>query len=183
MGRADRERPAAATRHCASFSSTQSPEGCGSAGIALAATVTATLVHVSDAQERPPCRNALPLAVADNLLLRLRLCAFPFATAWPVNAELAAPSVSKPSFGAIRSRYPAFRQSMSVWATKALAPSSTSARPADRPSTTSRRDRRSYLAILVGAFADPSFPTPTFPVYEERMHSWVGLPEGIEHMA
>ena len=47
----------------------------------------------------------------DSLLLRLRvsLCAFPFATAWPVNAELAAPSVSEPSFGAIRSRYPAFR--------------------------------------------------------------------------
>lgn len=40
-----------------------------------------------------------------------------------------------------------------------------------------------YLAIPVGAFADPSFPTPTFSVYEERMHSWVGLPEGIEHMA
>ena len=40
-----------------------------------------------------------------------------------------------------------------------------------------------YLAIPVGAFADPSFPTPTLSVYEERMHSWVGLPEGIEHMA
>ena len=40
-----------------------------------------------------------------------------------------------------------------------------------------------YLAVPVGAFADPSFPTPTLSVYEERMHSWVGLPEGIEHMA
>jgi hypothetical protein len=40
-----------------------------------------------------------------------------------------------------------------------------------------------YLAVPVGAFADPSFPTPTFSVYEERMHSWVVLPEGIEHMA
>jgi hypothetical protein len=39
------------------------------------------------------------------------------------------------------------------------------------------------LAIPVGAFADPGFPSPTFSVYEERMHSWVGLPEGIEHMA
>ncbi len=88
----------------------------------------------------------------------MSLCAFPFATAWPVNAELAAPSVSKPSFGAIKSRYPAFRQSMSVWATKALAPSSTSARPADRPSTTSRRDRRSTLLFPSGHSLIPAFP-------------------------
>ena len=40
-----------------------------------------------------------------------------------------------------------------------------------------------YLAIPVGAFADPSFPTPTFSVYEERMHAWVSLPDGIEHVA
>lgn len=40
-----------------------------------------------------------------------------------------------------------------------------------------------YLAIPVGAFADPTFPAPTFSVYEERMHAWVRLPEGIEHMA
>jgi hypothetical protein len=39
-----------------------------------------------------------------------------------------------------------------------------------------------YLAVPVGAFADPGFPAPTLSVYEERMHSWVGLPEGIEHM-
>ncbi len=39
------------------------------------------------------------------------------------------------------------------------------------------------LVIPVGAFADPAFPAPTFSVYEERMHAWVGLPEGIEHMA
>ena len=30
--------------------------------------------------------------------------------------------------------------------------------------------------ILVSQF-------PTFSVYEERMHSWVALAEGIEHMA
>ena len=35
----------------------------------------------------------------------------------------------------------------------------------------------------VGAFAEPTFPEPTFSVYEERMHSWVGLPAAIEHMA
>lgn len=39
------------------------------------------------------------------------------------------------------------------------------------------------VAIPVGAFADPSFPAPTVSVYEERMHGWVHLPGGIEHMA
>lgn len=39
------------------------------------------------------------------------------------------------------------------------------------------------IAIPVGAFAEPSFPAPTFSVYEERMHAWVGLPADIEHMA
>jgi hypothetical protein len=39
------------------------------------------------------------------------------------------------------------------------------------------------IAIPVGAFADATFPAPSFSVYEERMHSWVHLPSGIEHMA
>lgn len=39
------------------------------------------------------------------------------------------------------------------------------------------------IAIPVGAFAEPGFPAPTFSVYEERMHAWVILPEGVEHMA
>jgi hypothetical protein len=39
------------------------------------------------------------------------------------------------------------------------------------------------VAIPVGAFADPSFPPPSFSVYEERMHSWVSLPSGMERMA
>jgi hypothetical protein len=39
------------------------------------------------------------------------------------------------------------------------------------------------LAIPVGAFADPSFPGPSFSVYEDRMHSWVEMPSEIEHMA
>lgn len=38
------------------------------------------------------------------------------------------------------------------------------------------------LAIPVGAFADPGFPQPVFSVYEARMHAWVRMPEGIEHM-
>ena len=39
------------------------------------------------------------------------------------------------------------------------------------------------VAIPVGAFADPKFPAPTFSVYEERMHSWVFMPPGMERMA
>jgi hypothetical protein len=39
------------------------------------------------------------------------------------------------------------------------------------------------IAIPVGAFAEPGFPPPTFSVYEERKHSWVVMPEGMEHMA
>lgn len=38
------------------------------------------------------------------------------------------------------------------------------------------------IAIPVGTFADPDFPAPTVSVYEERMHDWVSLPDGIEHM-
>ena len=39
------------------------------------------------------------------------------------------------------------------------------------------------VAIPVGAFADPSFPAPSFSVYEERMHAWVHMPGNVEHMA
>lgn len=39
------------------------------------------------------------------------------------------------------------------------------------------------IAIPVDAFADPSFPRPSFSVYEERMHFWVHMPGNIEHMA
>ncbi len=39
------------------------------------------------------------------------------------------------------------------------------------------------IAIPVGAFAESSFPAPTFSVYEDRIHHWVALPKDIEHMA
>jgi len=39
-----------------------------------------------------------------------------------------------------------------------------------------------YLAIRVGAFADPGFPAPSISVYESRMHSWVIPPPDAEHM-
>jgi hypothetical protein len=38
------------------------------------------------------------------------------------------------------------------------------------------------IAIPIGAFADPSFPAPTVSVYGNRMHAWVHMPEGIEHL-
>jgi hypothetical protein len=38
-----------------------------------------------------------------------------------------------------------------------------------------------YVAIPVGAFADPGFPAPTVSVYESRMHGWVVPPPGAEH--
>jgi len=39
-----------------------------------------------------------------------------------------------------------------------------------------------YLAIAVGAFADPGFPAPRVSVYESRMHSWVVPPIDAEHI-
>ena len=42
--------------------------------------------------------------------------------------------------------------------------------------------REESIAIPVGAFADPHFPEPSFSVYEDRMHNWVSMPPGIEHM-
>ena len=40
-----------------------------------------------------------------------------------------------------------------------------------------------FVAVPVGAFAEPGFPAPSFSVYEERMHSWVGLLSPMEHIA
>ena len=39
-----------------------------------------------------------------------------------------------------------------------------------------------FVAIPVGAFADPGFPAPTVSVYEERMHAWVRPPDDAEHI-
>ncbi len=39
-----------------------------------------------------------------------------------------------------------------------------------------------FVAVPVGAFADPSFPTPTVAIYEARRHAWVGLPDDVERM-
>lgn len=40
-----------------------------------------------------------------------------------------------------------------------------------------------FVAVPVGAFADPSFPPPVRSIWEERRHSWVQLPDGIEREA
>ena len=38
-----------------------------------------------------------------------------------------------------------------------------------------------FVIVAVGAFADPGFPPPQVSVYEERKHSWLGLPDDMEH--
>jgi len=36
-----------------------------------------------------------------------------------------------------------------------------------------------FVAVAVGAFADPNFPTPSFSVYGARRHGWAVMP-GLE---
>ena len=38
-----------------------------------------------------------------------------------------------------------------------------------------------FIAVPVGAFADPNFPQPRISVYEARQHAWVRLADGMEH--
>jgi hypothetical protein len=38
-----------------------------------------------------------------------------------------------------------------------------------------------FIAIPVGAFAEPGFPAPTVSVYEDRKHGWVVPPADAEH--
>ena len=39
------------------------------------------------------------------------------------------------------------------------------------------------VVVSVGAFADPSFPSPTESGYDSRRHPWVGLPETMDRHA
>ncbi len=41
---------------------------------------------------------------------------------------------------------------------------------------------QAFIAIPVGAFADPHFPSPSVSVYESRMHQWVVPPADAEHI-
>ncbi len=39
-----------------------------------------------------------------------------------------------------------------------------------------------FVAVAVGAFADPGFPAPRVEVYEARRHPWVDMPAlAVEH--
>jgi hypothetical protein len=38
------------------------------------------------------------------------------------------------------------------------------------------------IAVPVGAFADATFPSPTFSMYESRKHPWVQVPDDFEHL-
>jgi len=37
------------------------------------------------------------------------------------------------------------------------------------------------IAVLVGAFADTTFPAPKFTVRETHKQAWTGIPAGVEH--
>ena len=37
------------------------------------------------------------------------------------------------------------------------------------------------IAVAVGAFADPGFPSPGVSVYETRRHPWIAVPIDMEH--
>ena len=37
-------------------------------------------------------------------------------------------------------------------------------------------------AVPIGAFGDTTLPTPVYSVYEQRMHPWVRLADGIGHI-
>jgi hypothetical protein len=36
-----------------------------------------------------------------------------------------------------------------------------------------------YVAVAIGSFADPNFPTPTIAVWDESRHPWLSLPPGM----
>jgi hypothetical protein len=38
------------------------------------------------------------------------------------------------------------------------------------------------VGVPVGAFADPTFPAPTYSVYEARRHAWARVPESVQHL-
>ena len=54
-------------------------------------------------------------------------------------------------------------------------------RAAQRRSTYELDGLPDFIAVPVGAFADPEFPPPVFSVYEARQHAWVKMPEDVEH--
>lgn len=43
--------------------------------------------------------------------------------------------------------------------------------------------RPGLVGVAVGAFADPNFPPPSWSVWEQTKHGWVGLPADVQHFA
>jgi hypothetical protein len=41
--------------------------------------------------------------------------------------------------------------------------------------------RPDRYGVAVGSFNDPSFPAPTYSVYERSKYRWVVLPDGLQH--
>ena len=39
---------------------------------------------------------------------------------------------------------------------------------------------KDFIAVTVGSFADPTFPTPSVSVYEARRHPWVKVLDGTD---
>ena len=40
-----------------------------------------------------------------------------------------------------------------------------------------------FVAVAVGAFADPTFPAPSVSIYEARRHAWAATPDAdVEHL-
>ncbi len=38
-----------------------------------------------------------------------------------------------------------------------------------------------FVAVPVGVFAEPTFPPPTYSIYEARKHRWVTVPGDVDH--
>jgi hypothetical protein len=41
--------------------------------------------------------------------------------------------------------------------------------------------RPDVIGVAAGCFADKSLPTPSVSIWEETMHPWIKLPEGMQH--
>jgi len=39
------------------------------------------------------------------------------------------------------------------------------------------------VGVAVGCFADPDYPAPTVSIWEQTMHPWLGLPDGVDRHA
>ena len=42
--------------------------------------------------------------------------------------------------------------------------------------------RPDNFGVATGCFADPSFPAPTFSVWEESKHPWLSMPPDMDHL-